>query len=73
MTENHNHITRNLQPPGQCYSCDRYHAITLEHEVKDLRYIIYRALKDWDHLGPDGVHRYLERSARVKNIDRRDS
>lgn len=27
----HNHMTRDIKPPGQCPACDRYHGVDMRH------------------------------------------
>lgn len=38
--EHHNHITRDIRPAGQCYSCDRYHALEAPKRVDKLEELI---------------------------------
>jgi hypothetical protein len=68
--ENHNHITRDIKPPGQCYSCDRYHAKTLQSEVTALRNIIYGTLESAEEDGVERALRYLTYEAQARNITR---
>lgn len=68
-TENHNHVTREIRNPGECYSCDRYHAITGAREVARLRNIIYGALESADRYGAERSVRYLTQEAQARNIN----
>lgn len=68
--ENHNHITRDIKPPGQCYSCDRYHAMHTKREVMELRNVIYGTLDSWEAFGAAHAHTYLTREAQARNINR---
>lgn len=43
--ENHNHFIRDIKAPGQCYSCDRYWALTLRKDNVSLRNVIYGTLE----------------------------
>lgn len=68
--ERHNHFTRDIKPPGQCYSCDRYHAKTLHREVISLRNVIYGTLETAEQDGHDQAFRYLTHEAQGRNINR---
>lgn len=68
-TENHNHITREIRSPGECYSCDRYHAITGAREVVQLRNIIFGALESAERYDTDRAVRYLTQEAQARNIN----
>ncbi|UVG35197.1 hypothetical protein SEA_CECE_191 [Microbacterium phage Cece] len=67
--ENHNHITRDIKPPGQCYSCDRYHALSGARHVTELRNVIYGTLELWEDSAQD-AHTYLTQEAQARGIDR---
>lgn len=69
-SENHNHITRDIKPPGQCYSCDRYHALAGRREVIELRNVIYGTLDALEHEGAGHALQYLEHEASIRQIDR---
>lgn len=68
--ENHNHITRDIKPPGQCYSCDRYHALHGRREAIQLRNVIYGTLDSWEDFGAAHAHSYLLQEAQARGIDR---
>ncbi len=67
--ENHNHITRDIKPPGQCYSCDRYHAKHLQGAVTDLRNVIHGTLDILEREGPGAALQYLELEAQSHRIE----
>lgn len=67
-TENHNHITRDIKKPGECYSCDRYWATTQRKAEKAYRNIIYSTLEILEERGASEALRYLENEAIVRNI-----
>lgn len=69
-SENHNHITRVIKSPGQCYSCDRYHAVSAQKEIQALRNIIYTSLELFENHGSDSAHRFLTKQAQERRIDR---
>lgn len=67
--ENHNHITRDIKPPGQCYSCDRYHATHGAKVIADLRNVIYGTLDSNKSFGHEHALSYLTQAAQARNID----
>lgn len=68
--ENHNHVTRDIKPPGQCYSCDRYHALHPTREVSELRNVIYGTLDAAENDGHEHALRYLTSEAQARGINR---
>ncbi len=66
--ENHNHITRDIKPPGQCYSCDRYHAISLNHLTITLKNEIWSTLQEADQRGAAAGIDYLTYTASARGI-----
>lgn len=68
--ESHNHITRDIKPPGECYSCDRYHALAGRREAIELRNVIYGTLDSWEDFGATHAHAYLTQEAQARNINR---
>jgi hypothetical protein len=68
--EEHNHITQEILPPGECYSCDRYHALHPSREASELRNVIYGTLDSWEDFGAAHAHSYLLQEAQARGIDR---
>lgn len=67
--ENHNHIFREIKPPGECYSCDRYWATTLRQETVSLRNVIYGTLESAERDGAERAFRYLTNEAQARGIN----
>lgn len=68
--ENHNHFIRDIKAPGQCYSCDRYWALTLRKDNVSLRNVIYGTLESLEKDGAERAFRYLTHEAQARRIDR---
>lgn len=62
-SENHNHFTREIRKPGECYSCDRYWAITLTRSNKDHRNVIYGTLEILEGHGSHDALMFLTQEA----------
>jgi hypothetical protein len=68
--ENHNHITREIKAPGECYSCDRYHAKHSESAIRELRNLIYSVLLTAENGSADLAIRNLTHEAQILGIYR---
>lgn len=67
--ENHNHLTRDIKAPGQCYSCDRYRALSAQREIAKLKNVIYDTLQSVEQHGFDRAFRYLKHEAQAHHIN----
>lgn len=68
----HNHIfqSKDPKPPGECYSCDRIHALRGRSEVLELRNVIYGTLELLEESGSEDALYYLGEEASARKITR---
>lgn len=67
-SENHNHITRDIKPPGQCYSCDRYHALSAKERIFTLEDLILFVEELYESRGAQDALRHLQAFIRTENL-----
>lgn len=67
-SENHNHITRDIKPPGQCYSCDRYHALSSKERILTLEDLILFVEELYESHGAQEALRHLQAFIQNENL-----
>lgn len=66
--ENHNHITRILKPAGECYSCDRYHALQSKNRIFELEDLILFIEELYESDSAEAALRHLQAYIRTENL-----
>lgn len=66
--ENHNHITRDIKPAGQCYSCDRYHAKVAADTIYSLEEAILFTEELYETYGAEAALRHLQAFIRTEHL-----
>lgn len=66
--ENHNHITRDIKPPGECYSCDRYHAKSAADVIFNLEDLILFVEELYENSGSEPALRHLQAFIQTENL-----
>ena len=66
--ENHNHITRDVKPPGQCYSCDRIHALGTRDYIFELEDMLLFVEELYENSGSESALRHLQHYIQDKKL-----
>lgn len=66
--ENHNHITRDVKPAGQCYSCDRIHATGSRDYIFELEDTLLFVEELYESSGAEPALRHLQHYIQEKKL-----
>jgi hypothetical protein len=64
----HNHITRDIKPAGECYSCDRYHAKCAADTIFKLEDLILFVDELYETRGSEPALRHLQAFIRTEKL-----
>ncbi|QIG57899.1 hypothetical protein SEA_PAULODIABOLI_213 [Microbacterium phage PauloDiaboli] len=66
--EHHNHITRDVKPAGQCYSCDRIHALGTRDYIFELEDMLLFVEELYENSGSEPALRHLQHYIQDKRL-----